>query len=160
MTAAALFLGAALVGCAAQPRPEVASEASAQRDEQVIRATLADWVRAYNAGDYVHAAEIWAPDLIGWYPGAPDDTYADEQAAARKGAPAGAARVTFAVAIDEVIVSGDLAVVRDTWTQTTTGSGEGGKGAKATTFRSFEVWRRQSAGGWKVARWISSLPPG
>jgi uncharacterized protein DUF4440 len=51
----------------------------------IIRATLAQWVEAANRQDWRAAAAIWAPDLIGWYPGQPDDTYAKElEQAARR----------------------------------------------------------------------------
>jgi ketosteroid isomerase-like protein len=53
--------------------------------------------------------------------------------------------------INEVIVDGSLAVVRDTWTQTTR---QDSGPDKVATFRSYEVWRRQPNGTWKISRWI------
>jgi len=55
------------------------------------------------------------------------------------------------VVVDEVIVDGSLAVVRDTWTQTTQ---RDAAPDQITTFRSFEVWRRQPDASWKISRWI------
>lgn len=68
-----LFLLLATAGTGnAQGRPD---SAAAVRS---IRSALADWVRAANREDWKAAARVWASDLIGWYPGQPDDTYAKE----------------------------------------------------------------------------------
>ena len=116
--------------------------------ETQIRASLARWVKDFNAGDLKAAARVWAPDLVGWAPEGQDDTYALEQefAAKASGRPPSAA---YALEIVEVMVSGDLAVVRDKWTETPRSDP-----SKSRTFRSFEVWRRQPDGSWKIARWI------
>jgi len=111
--------------------------------EQQIRSALAGWVEAANRGDYKTAAAIWAPDLIGWAPEGPDDTFEREAAGAKL--PVEPPSTTYALTINEVIVDGSLAVVRDTWTQTTRQS----TGDKVSTFRSFEVWRRQPDRSWK-----------
>jgi ketosteroid isomerase-like protein len=131
----------ALAACAHLPARDAAS------DESRIRARLARWVEQFNSGDYVGAAGVWAPDLIGVIPGEPDDSYPREIEGARRAKPG---PVRFALTVDEVLVDGDLAVVRDTWVQT--GNGRDQK------FRSFEVWRRQPDGEWKIARWIDAAP--
>ena len=136
-----LLLALAVVACAHAParRP--------QEDEAQIRARLAQWTAQFNSGDFLAAATIWAPDLIGVIPGGPDDSFEREQAGARKATPG---PTKFALTVDEVLVDGDLALVRDTWRQ----SGAG----KPVRFRSFEVWRRQADGQWKIARWIDAAP--
>ena len=118
------------------------------KDEAAIRAKLAGWVTAFNAGDLKAAAGVWAPDLVGWSPEGDDDTYSREMVFASR-APGNPPGATYALEINEVIVSGDLAVVRDTWTETPRA-----EPAKARRFRSFEVWRRQPDGSWKISRWI------
>ena len=118
--------------------------------ETAIRAALAGWVDAANRGDYKAALAVWAPDLIGWAPQGPDDNYEREADAAKLPAPK-PVRTTYALTINEVIVDGSLAVVRDTWTQATTR--EDGPD-QVSTFRSFEVWRRQPDASWKISRWI------
>jgi ketosteroid isomerase-like protein len=116
--------------------------------EKQIRASLAKWVEAANRGDYRTASEVWAPDLIGWPPEGADDTYEREAASAKL--PVKPPKTTYALTINEVIVDGSLAVVRDTWTQTTKQAGAD----KVETFRSYEVWRRQPDSTWKISRWI------
>ena len=118
--------------------------------EKAIRAGLAAWVEAANRGDYEAALAVWAPDLIGWAPQGPDDSYEREADAAKLPAPK-QVRTTYALTINEVIVDGSLAVVRDTWTQTTK---QDSGPDQVSTFRSFEVWRRQADASWKISRWI------
>jgi ketosteroid isomerase-like protein len=92
---------------------------------------------------------------VGWYPGQPDDTYAKELAQAARPRP-GRKPTRYQVTINEVIVSGSLAVVRDTWRFTTA---PGSTDSTVAKVRSFEVWRRQPDGAWKIARWISAPEP-
>jgi steroid delta-isomerase len=120
-----------------------------------IRAALADWVAAANRQDWRAAAGVWAPDLIGWYPGQPDATYAKELAQAAR-PRSGRKPTRYHVTVNEVLVSGPLAVVRDTWRFTT---GTGSADSTVAVVRSFEVWRRQPDGAWKIARWISAPEP-
>jgi ketosteroid isomerase-like protein len=122
--------------------------AGAAQDEAEIRSRLARWVEAFNGGDLKTAAQVWAPDLIGWAPEGADDTYASEMESATRAAGK-PPTVTYGLEINEIIVSGDLAVVRDTWTETPRS-----EPVKVRRFRSFEVWRRQPDGAWKIARWI------
>jgi steroid delta-isomerase len=121
-------------------------------DEARIRRRLAEWVEQMRSGDRVAAAEVWAPDLVGWYPGQEDDTYEKEQAQARRQRPPEAPRSIPAVRIEEVMVSGDLAVVRDIWRITRIAGGD----TTEHSLRSFEVWQRQRDGAWRIARWISA----
>jgi ketosteroid isomerase-like protein len=38
---------------------------------RAIHAALTDWVAAATRGDWKSASKVWAPDLVGWYPGQP-----------------------------------------------------------------------------------------
>ena len=146
MKASNLF-GLVLLAVAGLARADAAADNAAA--EKQIRAALATWVQAANRGDYKAALVVWAPDLIGWAPEGADDTYERETAGAKL--PVQQPKTTYALTINEIIVDGSLAVVRDTWTQTTkqdTGAD------KVSTFRSFEVWRRQPDSSWKISRWI------
>jgi ketosteroid isomerase-like protein len=142
-----LFLALVLLVAATAARADAAADNAAA--EKQIRAALAGWVEAANRGDYKAALDVWAPDLIGWSPDGPDDSYAREAAGAK--APSGPVRTTYELTINEVIVDGSLAVVRDTWTQTTK---QDSGPDKIASFRSYEVWRRQPDRTWKISRWI------
>ena len=142
---------ALLLSTTLSAEPRGSSDATAA--EAQIRKALARWVEAANRQDWKAALAVWAPDLIGWYPGQPDITYRREV----ENAAHPAARTTiYQVTVNEVIVSGSLAVVRDTWTFTpTVASGD----SRAMTVRSYEVWRRQPDLAWKIIRWISAPEP-
>jgi ketosteroid isomerase-like protein len=153
LTRLELILGTVLVIGAGPLHAQLPGDSSAAvRD---IRAALARWIEAANRQDWRAAAEIWAPDLVGWYPGQPDDTYAKEQASAARPRP-GRKPTRYEVTVNEVMVSGSLAVVRDTWRFTTN---SGSPDSSVAVVRSFEVWRRQPEGAWKIARWISAPEP-
>jgi ketosteroid isomerase-like protein len=146
LLAAALLIGGIAAGRGAW--------ASSSDDDAAIRKALQDWVRNFNSGDYLAAATVWAPDVVGWWgpPNSPVDTFERELEAAKQPIPPGAPKTTFELAIDEIIITGDLAVVRDTWVEAT--RPPDALTPKRKTFRSFEVWRRQPDRSWKIARWI------
>jgi ketosteroid isomerase-like protein len=146
----AVCLSLAASGATEAGDDTAAANAAAERD---IRAALAHWTEAANRGDWQAALVVWAPDLIGWPANGPDDTYQREAEYAKR--PAQPPKTTFGLTINEVIVDGSLAVVRDTWTETTkSASGTD----KVDTFRSYEVWRRQPDKSWKISRWIDGPP--
>jgi ketosteroid isomerase-like protein len=123
-------------------------------DERAIRMALRDWVDAHNRGDEERASRIWAPGVTGWFPAS--DQFTTAAAAALLGVAATtASRSTYEVTIDEILLSGDLAVVRDTWQETR----HFGDSHARRVIRSFEVWQRQSDHSWRITRWISAPEP-
>jgi ketosteroid isomerase-like protein len=141
-----LLLGLALLTFSASGFADATQNSVAEKE---IRAALAHWVEAANRGDYKAALDVWAPDLIGWAPEGPDDNYQREAESAKL--PLKPPKTTYQLAIDEVIVDGSLAVVRDTWTETTK---RDSSPDVVVAFRSYEVWRRQPDATWKISRWI------
>jgi ketosteroid isomerase-like protein len=144
-------------GASDQPPGVASAAAESKRVEAAIRDSLDRWVRAFNARDTAGVMAVWAPDLIGWYPGAPDITYADTRAGFEREFADPGARSTYALTVEEVQVSGDIAVVRDRWTETD--ARPGSQEAIVTKLKSFEIWRRQPDGVWKITRWISAPEP-
>jgi ketosteroid isomerase-like protein len=112
-------------------------------------------VDAANRQDWRAAVQVWAPDLVGWYPGQPDDTYAKEMKRAATFRPR-TAPTRSEVEVVEVMVSGRMAVVRDVWRFTT---GSGTRDSSVALVRGFEVWTLQPDSQWKIARWISAPEP-
>jgi steroid delta-isomerase len=115
-----------------------------------IQAALERWTVAFNAGDVPGACGLFAPDLVAVYPGVPDRDYSAmcRQLAAAINDRARPPRYGFE--LEEIIVSGDLAVVRLIWTLRAGGSGEAG--ARPVRERGVDVFRRQPDGAWKVTR--------
>jgi ketosteroid isomerase-like protein len=125
------------------------SETTKTDDVQAIKAALYRWQDAFNRGDHKTTLEIWATnDVVLSWPGRPDRTYRDIVASASKQDPN--IQETSFVDIEEVLVSGDLAYVRDTWRHSITDKSSG----KTTTLRlrSIEIWRKLPQQGWKITR--------
>jgi ketosteroid isomerase-like protein len=136
-------------------RAEAQTPADSAASARSIRAALASWVDAANREDWKAAARVWAPDLIGWYPGQPDDTFAKEMESAAHPRP-GRPSTHYEVNVVEVMVSGSMAVVRDIWRFTIA---PGTPDSAVSVVRSYEVWKRQPDGEWRIARWISAPEP-
>ncbi len=104
----------------------------------------------------IRKAIVWAPSVKGWFP---ENAEFKNAAAfpAKDAALVKKASSTFSVTIEEVMVCGDLAVVRDKWRETLHLT-EGSQTAQRTIW-SFEVWKPQADGQWKIARWISAPEP-
>jgi uncharacterized protein (TIGR02246 family) len=147
--AALLACGAFFLGAAAQTP---AGEA-----ETAIRGALAQWTADFNARDAARLCDLFAPDLVYDYRGFPERTHADLCALLRRSLADRTKKFTYALDIREIIVSGDLAIVRLVWTLTTTRPGT------ATPVVSQEpgldVFRRQPDGSWKIARYIAYAAP-
>ena len=145
-----LLSAAPLLAASLSAAPATTPESTAEKE---IRAALSRWVDAANRQDWKAALDVWAPDLIGWYPGLSDITYEREVATSKR--PPTDRVTNYQVTVDEVIVSSGLAVVRDTWVFTT----KHASGDSTEKVRSFEVWRQQQDGSWKIIRWISAPEP-
>ncbi|HUQ82559.1 MAG TPA: family 16 glycoside hydrolase, partial [Gemmatimonadaceae bacterium] len=124
-----------------------------------VRERLAEWVRQTNAGDQVAAGEVWAPGMVGWFPGASvfSDSAAYTAAGSARSAQAPPARPKFVVVVDDIVASGSVVVVHDVWTETRE------LGAPATAvqrvIRGSELWRCQPDGRWRIARYVSAPEP-
>jgi ketosteroid isomerase-like protein len=125
--------------------------------EKQIRQSLADWMEANNHRQYDKANEVWAPGVVGWFPEAPvfkmDEAYRVAGVAKRSEKPYS----TFDLTIEEILVGGDLAVVRDIWRETI--HFPGNTATAVRPIKSFEVWKPQPDGKWRITRWISAPEP-
>lgn len=125
--------------------------------ETAIRRALAQWTADFNAHDTARICDLFAPDLVYDYRGFPERTHADLCGLLRRSLADRTKQFTYALDIKEIIVSGDMAVVRLVWTLNTTLPGA------ATPVVSKEpgldVFRRQPDGSWKIARYIAYEAP-
>jgi uncharacterized protein (TIGR02246 family) len=147
---------AALLASAVLPAG-AAAQTPASAAETAIRGALAQWTADFNARDATRICDLFAPDLVYDYRGFPERTHADLCALLRRSLADPAKRFTYALDVKEIIVSGDMAVVRLVWTLRTTLPGT------ATSVESREpgldVFRRQPDGSWKIARYIAYEAP-
>ena len=154
MRGASLSL-AGLLGTGLLSVPLVAgADPAAGPAEQAIRRALIDWQLAFNAGDAGSVCNLFAPDLRYDYRGFPERGF-EEVCALLGGSLADRSRkFTYDLAIKEVIVSGDLAVVRLIWTLTVKRPGQAGAG-NVSEEPGLDVFRRQPDGSWKIIRYMA-----
>jgi steroid delta-isomerase len=137
---------AMVVPAAAPARADIAA------DERAITERLNRWTAAFNARDAAGACDLFAPDLVYSLPGLVDATHERMcgnfvTVFAKPGL-----RLTYAPPdIHEILVDGDLAVVRLTWTLTAEAGGE----TDTTSDEGIDVFRRQADGRWSIIRFIA-----
>jgi uncharacterized protein (TIGR02246 family) len=144
LVAAALGL-ASLAACSAA----VSAPPTRDADASAIRAALEQWPQDWNDRDTEAVCGLFAPDVVLSVPSAPDrdfgamcagfaEVFARSDETIRYDPPA----------IDEILVDGDLATVRLTWTSRTTGTGIAGE--RVEREKGLDVFRRQPDGLWRI----------
>jgi uncharacterized protein (TIGR02246 family) len=127
------------------------ASADAEADKAAIAERLQRWAEAFNARDASRTCDLFAPNLIASVRGQPDrgrDAICAQIAAAL--ADRGR-RFSYTPEIREIIVSGDLAVVRLVWTLTVGNPGE----AHASQESGVDIFRRQPNGTWAIIRYLA-----
>jgi uncharacterized protein (TIGR02246 family) len=143
-----LACGVFTAGAVAQPDDKA---------EAAIREALARWTADFNARDAVRICDLFAPDLVYDYRGFPERDYAALCALLRRSLADRTKEFTYALEIKEIIVAGDLAVVRLVWTLRTLLPGA--STAVESKEPGLDVFRRQPDGSWKIIRYIAYEAP-
>lgn len=126
------------------------ARADADTDKLAIAVRLTNWAQAFNARDQAGVCALFAPDLVATMPGQPDisrETFCADLAsriADRSKA------MSYALRIHEIIVAGDIAIARLTWTLTTASGGV----RTVSREQRLDIFRRQPDGTWAIARLI------
>jgi steroid delta-isomerase len=136
------------IGAPAQP---------ADKAEAAIREALAKWTADFNARDAARICDLFAPDLVYDYRGFPERDFEALCGLLRRSLADRTKQFTYALEIKEIIVSGDLAIVRLVWTLRTTLPGT--SAAVESKEPGLDVFRRQPDGSWKIARYIAYEAP-
>jgi ketosteroid isomerase-like protein len=148
-----------LLACCAVMLAIVAGPASAQPadPEMAIRAALAKWTSDFNARDDSRICDLFSKDLRYDYRGFPERDYETLCGLLRRSLVDPTKRFAYALDIKEIVVSGDIAIVRLVWTLKVTPP------AAASPVESKEpgldVFRRQANGSWKIVRYIAYEAP-
>ncbi|MCK0209672.1 nuclear transport factor 2 family protein [Starkeya koreensis] len=121
----------------------------ARADEAAIRARLDAWTRAFNARDKAAACELFSRNLISEYRGQGEAGYEDRCALIGKALDDPARRFRYSTDIKEIIVAGDLAVVRLTWRLTVT------PGDVTSVEPGMDIFRKEDDGVWRIVRYIA-----
>ncbi len=133
-----------------------ASDASADSTTAVqseIRAALEKWTIDFNARNSSGVCSLFAPDLISNYQGQPEGNYDSLCARLKRSLDDRANAYHYGFKVSEILVSGNLAVVRLVWTLAVHRQNE----SNDLTIEEpgLDVFRRQPDGTWKIARYMS-----
>jgi ketosteroid isomerase-like protein len=125
--------------------------------QTAIRAALAKWTDDFNAANVEGACGIFSTDLRYDYRGFPERNYADICDGLRRALTDRTKRYVYSLAVRDVLVSGDLAMVRLTWTLTIT---KPDARPEITREPGIDVFQRQADGTWKIIRFLAYDEPG
>lgn len=120
-------------------------------DDAPIRARLQAWAEAFNARNAEAACDLFAEDVIATVRGAPDSGKAEICDRLRHALAKPDQTMAYTPDIAEVLVAGDLAVVRLTWTLTIVRNGK----VSVSQERGMDVLRREPGGVWRIFRFIA-----
>ena len=137
-----------------------ASPATAQpanKAETAIRDALLKWTIDFNARDASHICDLFAPDLVYDYRGYPERDYETLCGLLRRSLADRSKQFNYSLEIKEIIVSGDLAIVRLVWTLRVTLPGA--STAVESREPGLDVFRKQPDGKWRIARYIAYEAP-
>jgi uncharacterized protein (TIGR02246 family) len=124
-----------------------------------IRIALEKWKLDFNAGDASQVCTLFAPDLISNFRGQPEDTYNSLCANLQAALTDPAKNYHYDLEIKEILVSGDLAVVRLVWTLKVHPK-DATASEVITREPGMDIFHRQSDGTWKIQRYMAYESPG
>lgn len=134
--------------------------AAAQSDvvaEKAIRDALSRWTADFNARDATRICDLFAPGLRYDFRGSPERDYNAMCSLLHRALSDRSKKFTYSFDIKEVIVSGDIAIVRLVWTSKV--SQEGSSQVTETKEPGLDVFRRQPDGKWRIARYMAYEAP-
>src|SRR6516162_4053398 len=111
-------------------------------DQAAIRTALTGWMADFNAGRQDRVCDLFSPELRYDYRGFPERGYKDICELLHRSLAKPDKKFAYAVDIKEILVFGDLAIVRLTWTLTVS---DMSTAAPATTHEpGLDVFQRQA----------------
>ena len=126
--------------------------------DTAIRAALTHWMADFNDRRIDKVCDLFAPDLVAQFRGQPETGFTGLCDQLKRSLSDRTKTYSYGLAIKEVLVFGDLAIVRLVWTlkverkdsPSTVTSDEIG----------MDIFRRQPDGSWKISRFVAyDLPP-
>lgn len=133
--------------------PQMARAQSDSAGETQIRAVLAQWTRDFNERRADRVCDLFSPALRYDYRGFPERGFEDICGLLKRSLADRERRYTYALRIKEVLVAGDLAVVRLVWTLSFRPVGS--TKDVVSTEPGLDVFARQPDGGWKTVRYLA-----
>jgi steroid delta-isomerase len=122
-----------------------------------IRAELVAWMQAYNTRQADKVCGIFSGDLRYKFGEVPDRGYNDVCPALHRLLGDETHRSHYTLDLREILVYGDIAVVRLIWTLD---SSQAGSSATVRTLEpGMDIFQRQSDGTWKIIRYLAYTSP-
>jgi steroid delta-isomerase len=138
----ALFAAGALGG---------ASAGAAGDAEAAIRQALEHWRQDFNSRNTTRVCDLFAPDLIASFEGQPEHDFTQVCNLLTTSLENPERRYLYSLDVKEIIVSGDLAVVRLVWTLDIEDKGGARQSFDET---GLDVFRSGADGRWRIIRFI------
>jgi uncharacterized protein (TIGR02246 family) len=124
--------------------------------EAAIRASLAQWMQAFNSRDVEKACSLFAQDLRYDFRGYPERDYRDICDRMQRSLNDTSKTYSYDLDVREITVSGDMAVVRLIWKLTVTLP----NGQQVVSIEpGMDVFRKEPDGAWKIIRYIAYEAP-
>jgi steroid delta-isomerase len=124
--------------------------------EAAIKSALGQWTQDFNAGNAEKACAIFAPDLRYDFRGYPERAYRDICDRMQRSLGDKSKTYSYDLDVREIIVSGDIAVVRLVWKLTVTLP----NGQQVVSVEpGMDVFRKEPNGAWKIIRYIAYEAP-
>jgi len=129
-----------------------ASADSTDAAQNEIRSALEKWRSAFNDRDEDRVCDLFAADLIANYQGQPERNYTSLCQLLQTSLQDRERTYHYSLNINEVLVYGDLAVVRLIWTLEIE---KDGASKEIIAEPAVDIFRRQADGSWKISRYLA-----
>ena len=120
--------------------------------EHEIRSAIENWRSAFNTRDEDRVCALFAPDLVANYQGEPERDYASLCEMLRSAMRDPDVAYDYSVQINEIMVYGDMAVVRLVWALEID---KAGSPAQTIEEPAVDIFHRQADGSWKISRYLA-----
>lgn len=127
--------------------PSLADDAATQ-----VENTLTRWMADFNAGRTEHVCDLFAADVRADFRGYPTRDHQAVCDLLTKSLTDTTRTYSYALNIKEILVFGDVAVVRLVWTLTI--KEKDGREIKSVE-PGMDIFRRQADGSWKIVRYMA-----
>jgi uncharacterized protein (TIGR02246 family) len=120
--------------------------------ENEIRSALESWRAAFNDRDEHRVCDIFAPDLVANYQGAPERDYASLCELLQTAVQDPVTNYHYVLNVNEILVYGETAIVRLVWTLEIEKDGAPKETVEETAV---DIFRHQADGSWKISRYLA-----
>lgn len=132
--------------------PAALPAAAGEADADAVRARLENWTADFNAGRSDRVCDLFAPDLRANYRGVPEKDFDTLCEGLREALADDGRAFRYRLELDEILVSGDMAIARLVWHLDVTDRASGA--VTRSSDRGLDVFARQPDGRWRIVRFL------